>query len=123
MRQTLSEIKEQVRKQIAVSDKLVYLEKAPNGKVIEIHLLEWHTDESLDTWKKQAELNKQEYQALVKAEEAKKSEELTQRFVSMSLALVEAQKQLERLEMEIKLIKGEITEEEYESFISGGEEE
>ena len=75
MRQTLSEIKEQVRKQIAVSDKLVYLEKAPNGKVIEIHLLEWHTDESLDTWKKQAELNKQEYQASVKAEEAKKSEE------------------------------------------------
>ena len=122
MRQTLSEIKEQVRKQIAVSDKLVYLEKAPNGKVIEIHLLEWHTDESLDTWKKQAELNKQEYQASVKAEEAKKSEELTQRFVSMSLALVEAQKQLERLEMEIKLIKGEITEEQYDEFI-GGEEE
>lgn len=122
MRQTLSEIKEQVRKQIAVSDKLVYLEKAPNGKVIEIHLLEWHTDESLDTWKKQAELNKQEYQALVKAEAVKKEEELTQRFVSMSLALVEAQKQLERLEMEIKLIKGEITEEQYDEFI-GGEEE
>lgn len=122
MRQTLSEIKEQVRKQIAVSDKLVYLEKAPNGKVIEIHLLEWHTDESLDTWKKQAELNKQEYQASVKAEQAKQSEELTQRFVSMSLALVEAQKQLERLEMEIKLIKGEITEEQYDEFI-GGEEE
>lgn len=122
MRQTLSEIKNQVRKQIAVSDKLVYLEKAPNGKVIEIHLLEWHTDESLDTWKKQAELNKQEYQAIVKAEQAKQSEELTQRFVSMSLALVEAQKQLERLEMEIKLIKGEITEEQYDEFI-GGEEE
>jgi len=122
MRQTLSEIKEQVRKQIAVSDKLVYLEKAPNGKVIEIHLLEWHTDESLDTWKKQAELNKQEHLASVKAEQAKQSEELTQRFVSMSLALVEAQKQLERLEMEIKLIKGEITEEQYDEFI-GGEEE
>jgi hypothetical protein len=122
MRQTLSEIKNQVRKQIAVSDKLVYLEKAPDGKVIEIHLLEWHTDESLDTWKKQAELNKQEHHALLKKKEVEKDNALQLQFQSITKALVESQKQLERLEMEIKLIKGEITEEEYEEFIGGQEE-
>lgn len=122
MRQTLSEIKNQVRKQIAVSDKLVYLEKAPDGKVIEIHLLEWHTDESLDTWKKQAELNKQEHLALLKKKEVEKDNALRLQFESITKALVESQKQLERLEMEIKLIKGEITEEEYEEFIGGQEE-
>ena len=122
MRQTLSEIKEQVRKQIAVSDKLVYLEKAPNGKVIEIHLLEWHTDESLDTWKKQAELNKQEYQGEHKKLEEAKAEQLKNQFIDLSLALQDAQRKLERLEMEIKFIKGEITEEQYDEFI-GGEEE
>ena len=122
MRQTLSEIKNQVRKQIAVSDKLVYLEKAPDGKVIEIHLLEWHTDESLDTWKKQAELNKQEHLSLLKKKEVEKDNALQLQFQSITKALVEAQKQLERLEMEIKLIKGEITEEEYEEFIGGQEE-
>jgi hypothetical protein len=122
MRQTLSEIKNQVRKQIAVSDKLVYLEKAPDGKVIEIHLLEWHTDESLDTWKKQAELNKQEHLSLLKKREVEKDNALRLQFESITKALVESQKQLERLEMEIKLIKGEITEEEYEEFIGGQEE-
>ena len=80
MRQTLSEIKESVRKQIATSDKLVYVEKAPNGKVIEIHLLEWHTDESIDTWKKQAELNKQEYLAEQKKLEQAKELQLKNQF-------------------------------------------
>jgi hypothetical protein len=122
MRQTLSEIKNQVRKQIAVSDKLVYLEKSPDGKVIDIHLLEWHTDESLDTWKKQAELNKQEFFSELKKKEVEKDNLQRLQFESITKALIDTQKELERLHMEIKLIKGEITEEEYDTFI-GGEEE
>lgn len=122
MRQTLSEIKSQVRKQIAVSDKLVYLEKAPNGKVIEIHLLEWHTDESLDTWKKQALINKAEYEAEVKQSQDQKQTILNNQFLDLSRALQDAQKQLERLEMEIRYIKGEITESEYQDFMNGSDE-
>jgi hypothetical protein len=122
MRQTLSEIKNQVRKQIAVSDKLVYLEKAPNGKVVEIHLLEWHTDESLDTWKKQAELNKTEYEHEIKQKETQKETLLNNRFESITKALIDTQKELERLKMEIQFIKGEITEEQYAEFMEGSEE-
>ena len=122
MRQTLSEIKNQVRKQIAVSDKLVYLEKAPNGKVVEIHLLEWHTDESLDTWKKQAELAKQEYEHEINQKETQKETLLNNRFESITKALIDTQKELERLKMEIQFIKGEITEEQYAEFMEGSEE-
>ncbi len=122
MRKTMSQIREEMRKQLATKDKLVYLEKAPNGKVIEIHLLEWHTDEGLETWKKQSDLNKQEYLSEVKKEQVEKDNALQLQFQSITKALVEAQKQLERLEMEIKLIKGEINEEEYEQFIGGLEE-
>jgi hypothetical protein len=36
MRETLSQIKENVRRQIAVRDKLVVILKAPSGQMIEV---------------------------------------------------------------------------------------
>jgi hypothetical protein len=107
MRETLSQIKENVRRQIAVRDKLVVIVKAPNGQMIEVLNGEWVEVNFLEELKKQALLNKQEYEASVKTEQHAKEELLMKRFELLAKEYEEAIERIKTLEHEIKVIKGE----------------
>ena len=107
MRSTLSQIKEQQRKQIAVKDKLVYLEKAPNGEIIEVHLLQWVAEGFIEELKKQADLNRQQWLAKVKEEQQGERELLEKRLELIYADLEELQLQNEVLRHELAVIKGE----------------
>jgi hypothetical protein len=107
MRETLSQIKENVRRQIAVRDKLVVIVKAPNGQMIEVLNGEWVEVNFLEELKKQALLNKQEYEASVNLEKHAKEELLMKRFELLAKEYEEAIKRIKTLEHEIKVIKGE----------------
>jgi hypothetical protein len=107
MRETLSQIKENVRRQIAVRDKLVVIVKAPNGQMIEVLNGEWVEVNFLEELKKQALLNKQEYEASVNLEKHAKEELLMKRFELLAKEYEEAIERIKTLEHEIKVIKGE----------------
>lgn len=107
MRSTLSQIKEQQRKQIAVKDKLVYLEKAPNGEIIDVHLLQWVAEGFIEELKKQADLNRQQWLAKVKEEQQGERELLEKRLELIYADLEELQLQNEFLRHELAVIKGE----------------
>jgi hypothetical protein len=107
MRSTLSQIKEQQRKQIAVKDKLVYLEKAPNGEIIDVHLLQWVAEGFIEELKKQADLNRQQWLAKVKEEQQGERELLEKRLELIYADLEELQLQNEVLRHELAVIKGE----------------
>lgn len=107
MRTTLSQIKEEQRKQIAVKDKLVYLEKAPNGEIIEVHLLQWVAEGFIDELKKQAELNKQQWFAKVKQEQQAEQDLLTKRLEIIYKDIELLQEENQALRHEIAVIKGE----------------
>jgi len=107
MRETLSQIKENVRRQIAVRDKLVVIVKAPNGQMIEVLNGEWVEVNFLEELKKQASLNKQEYEASVNVERHAKEELVMKRFELLAKEYEEAIERIKTLEHEIKVIKGE----------------
>lgn len=107
MRSTLSQIKEQQRKQIAVKDKLVYLEKAPNGEIIDVHLLQWVAEGFIEELKKQADINRQQWLAKVKEEQQGERELLEKRLALIYADLEELQLQNEVLRHELAVIKGE----------------
>ena len=107
MRSTLSQIKEQQRKQIAVKDKLVYLEKAPNGEIIDVHVLQWVAEGFIEELKKQADLNRQQWLAKVKEEQQGERELLEKRLELIYADLEELQLQNEVLRHELAVIKGE----------------
>ena len=107
MRSTLSQIKEQQRKQIAVKDKLVYLEKAPNGEIIDVHLLQWVAEGFIEELKKQADLNRQQWLAKGKEEQQGERELLEKRLELIYADLEELQLQNEVLRHELAVIKGE----------------
>ena len=107
MRSTLSQIKEQQRKQIAVKDKLVYLEKAPNGEIIDVHLLQWVAEGFIEELRKQADLNRQQWLAKVKEEQQGERELLEKRLELIYADLEELQLQNEVLRHELAVIKGE----------------
>ena len=107
MRSTLSQIKEQQRKQIAVKDKLVYLEKAPNGEIIDVHLLQWVAEGFIEELKKQADLNRQQWLAKVKDEQQGERELLEKRLELIYADLEELQLKNEVLRHELAVIKGE----------------
>jgi hypothetical protein len=107
MRETLSQIKENVRRQIAVRDKLVVIVKAPNGQMIEVLNGEWVEVNFLEELKKQASLNKQEYEASVNLERHAKEELVMKRFELLAKEYEEAIERIKVLEHEIKVIKGE----------------
>jgi hypothetical protein len=107
MRETLSQIKENVRRQIAVRDKLVVIVKAPNGQMIEVLNGEWVEVNFLEEIKKQALLNKQEYEASVNAERHAKEELLMKSFELLAKEYEEAIERIKALEHEVRVIKGE----------------
>ena len=107
MRSTLSQIKEQQRKQIAVKDKLVYLEKAPNGEIIDVHLLQWVAEGFIEVLRKQADLNRQQWLAKIKEEQQGERELLEKRLELIYADLEELQLQNEFLRHELAVIKGE----------------
>jgi hypothetical protein len=107
MRETLSQIKENVRRQIAVRDKLVVIVKAPNGQMIEVLNGEWVEVNFLEELKKQASLNKQEYETSVNLERHAKEELVMKRFELLAKEYEEAIERIKTLEHEIKVIKGE----------------
>jgi len=107
MRATLSQIKEQQRKQIAVKDKLVYLQKAPNGEIIEVHLLQWVAEGFIEELQKQAELNRQQYEAKIKQEQLAQEELITNRFILLSKDIELLQEEVKALKHELAVIKGE----------------
>jgi len=107
MRQTLSQIKEQQRKQIAVRDKLVYLEKASNGQIVDVHILQWVAEQFLPELQRQASLNKQDYETQVNKEQEKEKLLLMSKFVFLEEEIKHLQEKVEELEHEIAIIKGE----------------
>ena len=107
MRETLSQIKENVRRQIAVRDKLVVVLKAPNGQMIEVLNGEWVEVNFLEELKKQASLNKAEYEASVNVERHAKEELVMKRFELLAKEYEEAIERIKTLEHEINVIKGE----------------
>ena len=107
MRETLSQIKENVRKQIAVKDKLVVLLKAPNGQIIEVVDGQWVEVNFLEELRKQALLNKQEYEAFVKTEQSAKEDLVMKRFELLAKEYELALERIKVLEHEVKVIKGE----------------
>jgi len=107
MRETLSQIKENVRKQIAVKDKLVVLLKAPNGQIIEVVDGQWVEVNFLEELRKQALLNKQEYEQAVKKEQYAEKELLMKRFELMAIEYEQLLARVNALEHEVKVIKGE----------------
>lgn len=107
MRETLSQIKENVRKQIAVKDKLVVLLKAPNGQIIEVVDGQWVEVNFLEELRKQALLNKQEYEQVVKAEQVAKEDLIIKRFELLAKEYELALERIKALEHEVRVIKGE----------------
>ena len=107
MRETLSQIKENVRKQIAVKDKLVVLLKAPNGQIIEVVDGQWVEVNFLEELRKQALLNKQEYEQGVKAEQVAKEDLVIKRFELLAKEYEVALERIKALEHEVRVIKGE----------------
>lgn len=107
MRETLSQIKENVRKQIAVKDKLVVLLKAPNGQIIEVVDGQWVEVNFLEELRKQALLNKQEYEQGVKAEQVAKEDLVIKRFELLAKEYELAIERIKALEHEVRVIKGE----------------
>jgi hypothetical protein len=107
MRSTLSQIKEQQRKQIAVKDKLVYLEKAPNGEIIDVHLLQWVAEGFIEELRKQADINRQQWLAKVKEEQQGERELLEKRLALIYADLEALQLENEVLRHELAVIKGE----------------
>jgi hypothetical protein len=107
MRETLSQIKENIRKQIATRDKLVVLNKAPNGQIIEVLEGQWVEANFLEELKEQATLNKQEYEGFVKTEQNAKDELIIRRFELLAKEYENAIERIKALEHEIRVIKGE----------------
>lgn len=107
MRETLSQIKENVRRQIAVRDKLVVILKAPSGQMIEVLNGEWVEVNFLEELKEQALLNKQEHEASVNAERHAKEELVMKRFELLAKEYEDAIERIKVLEHEIRIIKGE----------------
>jgi DNA-binding transcriptional regulator YhcF (GntR family) len=107
MRETLSQIKENIRKQIATRDKLVVLNKAPNGQIIEVLEGQWVEANFLEELKQQATLNKQEYEGFVKTEQNAKDELIIRRFELLAKEYENAIERIKALEHEIRVIKGE----------------
>jgi hypothetical protein len=106
MRETLSQIKENIRKQIATRDKLVVLNKAPNGQIIEVLEGQWVEANFLEELKQQATLNKQEYEGFVKTEQNAKDELIIRRFELLAKEYENAIERIKALEHEIAVIKG-----------------
>jgi hypothetical protein len=107
MRETLSKIKEDVRKQIAVRDKLVVVLKAPNGQMIEVLDGQWVEVNFLEELRKQALMNKQEYEQALKVEQVAKEELIIKRFELLAKDHELALERIKALEHEIRVIKGE----------------
>lgn len=107
MRSTLSQIKEQQRRQIAVKDKLVYLEKAPNGEIIDVHLLQWVAEGFIEELRKQADINRQQWLAKIKDEQQGERELLEKRLALIYADLEALQLENEVLRHELAIIKGE----------------
>jgi DNA-binding transcriptional regulator YhcF (GntR family) len=106
MRETLSQIKQNIRKQIATRDKLVVLNKAPNGQIIEVLEGQWVEANFLEELKEQATLNKQEYEGFVKTEQNAKDELIVRRFELLAKEYENAIERIKALEHEIAVIKG-----------------
>jgi hypothetical protein len=111
MRKTISQIKEEMRKQIAVRDKLVVLLKAPNGQIVEVLDGQWVEQNFLEEVKKQAILNKQEYENALKLEISAKEELVIKRFELLAKEYEDLTKRVQYLEKELKVIKGEVGDE------------
>jgi hypothetical protein len=107
MRATLSQIKEQQRRQIAVKDKLVYLEKAPNGEIIDVHLLQWVAEGFIEELRKQADINRQQWFDKIKQEQQGERELLEKRLELIYADLDILRLENETLRHELAVIKGE----------------
>lgn len=107
MRKTMSQIREEMRKQIAVKDKLVCLIKAPNGQIIEVLDGQWVEANFLEELRKQALLNKQEWEQGVKKEQFAKDDLIIKRFELLAKEYEEAIERIKKLEHEVRVIKGE----------------
>jgi hypothetical protein len=107
MKHTLKAQRDEIRKQIAVQEKLVYITKAPNGKIIAVSEAEWIEINFLPKLQEQAYLNKQEYEQAIKIEAQAQQELLMKRFEQIAKEHEEALERIEALEHEIAVIKGE----------------
>jgi hypothetical protein len=90
-----------------VRDKLVVIVKAPNGQMIEVLNGEWVEVNFLEELKKQASLNKAEYEASVNVERHAKEELVMKRFELLAKEYEEAIQRIKELEHEVRVIKGE----------------
>jgi glutamate 5-kinase len=106
MRKTLSQIKEEQRKMIAMRDKLVVLRKAQNGQIIEVLEGQWVETNFLDELKQQAILNRQEVDGAVRTERIAKEELVMKRFELLAKEYEDLTNRMKELEHEIKVIKG-----------------
>lgn len=107
MRKTLSQIKEEQRKMIAMRDKLVVTRKAHDGRIVEVLDGQWVEANFLNELKEQAILNKQEVENAIKAEQLAKEELVMKRFELLAKEYEDLMGRVRRLEHEIKVIKGE----------------
>ena len=106
MRKTLSQIKEEQRKMIAMRDKLVVFRKAPNGQIIEVLEGQWVETNFLNELKQQAILNRQEVDGAVRTERIAKEELVMKRFELLAKEYEDLTNRMKDLEHEIKVIKG-----------------
>jgi hypothetical protein len=107
MRETLSAYKEQIRKQTLQKDKLCVITKSPQGKIIDVNVVEWVDTPIVEELIAQANINKQEYLAEVNAQKEKEKQELMVQFSMLRTEILYLNTIVEELQHELMLIKGE----------------
>ena len=114
MKETLSAYKEQIRKQTLQKDKLCLITKLPDGKIIDVNVVEWVGEPIIEDLVKQADINKQEYlaeQGKLKDLEKQQLEDMFD-VVKAEIALLNHNleymgNQVEELQKELALIRGD----------------
>jgi hypothetical protein len=107
MRETLSAYKEQIRKQTLQKDKLCVITKSPQGKIIDVNVVEWVDTPIVEELIAQAHINKQEYLAKEKALQEDKEDVIKAEFALLQHNIDFLAKEIENLQHELMLIKGE----------------
>lgn len=107
MRETLSAYKEQIRKQTLQKDKLCVITKSPQGKIIDVNIVEWVDTPIIEELVNQANINKQEYLAEVNAQHEKEKQDLMVQFATLKSDISYLNTLVEELQHEIALIRGD----------------
>jgi hypothetical protein len=107
MRETLSAYKEQIRKQTLQKDKLCVITKSPQGKIIDVNIVEWVDTPIIEELIAQANINKQEYLAHETQVQQDKEDTIKAEFALLQHNIDLLAKEIEKLQHELMLIKGE----------------